>query len=79
MAGAGVVASAGSGVAGVTGAGRNMSVQALLQLPSPARAAYAQAFTASLDTVFLVAAIVCAIAFVITWLLPERPLRGADE
>jgi len=62
--------------AGVTGAGRNMSVQALLQLPSSTRAAYAQAFTTSLDTVFLVAAVVCAIGFVLTWLLPERPLRA---
>jgi len=61
---------------GATGAGRNMSVQALLQLPSSARAAYAAAFTASLDTVFLVAAIVCGIGFVVTWFLPERPLRA---
>lgn len=59
-----------------TGGARNMSVQALLQLPSSTRAAYAQAFTASLDTVFLVATVVCAIGFVITWLLPERPLRA---
>jgi EmrB/QacA subfamily drug resistance transporter len=58
------------------GAARNMSVQALLQLPPPARAAYAQAFTASLDTVFLVATIVCAIGFILTWFLPERPLRA---
>jgi DNA-binding MarR family transcriptional regulator len=61
---------------GETGAGRNMSVQALLQLPSSTRAAYAAAFTASLDTVFLVAAIVCGIGFVVTWFLPERPLRA---
>lgn len=58
------------------GASRNMSVQALLQLPAAERAAYAQAFTASLDTVFLVATIVCAIAFLMTWLMPERPLRA---
>ena len=59
-----------------TGAARNMSVQALLQLPAADRAAYAAAFTASLDTVFLVATIVCAIGFVLTWFLPERPLRA---
>jgi len=59
-----------------TGAARNMSVQALLELPAPARAAYAEAFTASLDTVFFVATIVCAIGFVLTWFLPERPLRA---
>jgi DNA-binding MarR family transcriptional regulator len=53
-----------------------MSVQALLQLPSSTRAAYATAFTASLDTVFLVAAIICGIGFLVTWFLPERPLRA---
>jgi len=58
------------------GAARNMSVQALLQLPPAARAAYSEAFTASLDTVFLVATVVCAIGFLITWFLPERPLRA---
>jgi len=57
-------------------AAHNMSVQALLQLPPSARAAYAQAFTAALDTVFLVATVVCAIGFVLTWFLPERPLRA---
>jgi len=57
-------------------AARNMSVQALLQLPPPARVAYAEAFTASLDTLFLVATIVCAIGFVLVWFLPERPLRA---
>src|SRR6185312_12203126 len=31
---------------------------------------------ASLDTVFLVATVVCAVGFVLTWLLPERPLRA---
>jgi EmrB/QacA subfamily drug resistance transporter len=58
------------------GAARNMSVQALLRLPPSARAAYAEAFTSALDTVFLVATVVCAIGFVITWFLPERPLRA---
>jgi DNA-binding MarR family transcriptional regulator len=57
-------------------AARNMSVQALLGLPPAARVAYAQAFTAALDTVFLVATIVCGIGFALTWLLPERPLRA---
>jgi DNA-binding MarR family transcriptional regulator len=53
-----------------------MSVQALAQLPPEARALYGQAFTASLDTVFLVATVVCAIGFVLTLFLPERPLRA---
>lgn len=37
---------------------------------------YAEAFTASLNTVFLVAAVVCAFGFLLTWFLPERPLRA---
>jgi EmrB/QacA subfamily drug resistance transporter len=37
---------------------------------------YASAFTASLNTVFLVAAVVCAFGFVCTWFIPERPLRA---
>jgi EmrB/QacA subfamily drug resistance transporter len=58
------------------GAAHNMSVQALLQLPAPARAAYSAAFTSALASVFLVATVVCAVGFVLTWLLPERPLRA---
>jgi predicted MFS family arabinose efflux permease len=57
-------------------AARNMSVQALLRLSPGVRAAYANAFTAALDTVFLVATVMCGIGFVLTWLLPERPLRA---
>jgi EmrB/QacA subfamily drug resistance transporter len=59
-----------------TGAAATLSVQGLLQLPPPARVAYAEAFTASLDTVFLAATVVCAIGFVLVWFLPERPLRA---
>ncbi|MFL5481351.1 MAG: DHA2 family efflux MFS transporter permease subunit [Gemmatimonadaceae bacterium] len=54
----------------------NITVQAVLQLPPAVRTTYAQAFTASLDSMFFVAAVVCAIGFVMTWLLPERPLRA---
>jgi EmrB/QacA subfamily drug resistance transporter len=58
------------------GAAHNLSVQAMAQLPAATRAIYADAFTDSLDTVFLVATVVCAVGFVLTWLLPERPLRA---
>jgi len=58
------------------GTAHNMSVQALLRLPPATRAAYGEAFTAALDSIFLVATVVCAIGFVLTWLLPERPLRA---
>jgi DNA-binding MarR family transcriptional regulator len=49
--------------------------QTLSQLPAAVRVAYAQAFTASLHTVFLVAAAIALLGFLLTWLLPERPLR----
>jgi EmrB/QacA subfamily drug resistance transporter len=60
----------------VGGSAHNLSVQAMARLPAAARAIYADAFTESLDTVFFVATVVCAIGFVLTWLLPERPLRA---
>jgi EmrB/QacA subfamily drug resistance transporter len=47
----------------------------LARLPAEARAAYAQALTASLDVVFMVAAVVGFVSFVLAWLVPERPLR----
>jgi DNA-binding MarR family transcriptional regulator len=53
-----------------------MSVQALQQLPPALRASYEQAFTASLDTMFLFAAMVCGVGFLLTWFMPERPLRA---
>ena len=58
------------------GAAHNITVQAVLQLPPAARSTYAQAFTASLGSMFFVAAVVCAVGFVLSWVLPERPLRA---
>jgi EmrB/QacA subfamily drug resistance transporter len=65
-----------SGTGGeLSGAGR-MSAAALAGLSPATRAAYGAAFTASLNTVFLVAAAVCAVGFACAWLLPEHPLRA---
>jgi EmrB/QacA subfamily drug resistance transporter len=64
-----------SGVGNPTGAGR-MNAEALARMAPAARAAYGLAFTDALNTIFLVAAVVCAAGFVLTWLLPERPLRA---
>jgi EmrB/QacA subfamily drug resistance transporter len=66
-----------SGAAGgqLAGAGR-MSAAALAGLSPAMRAVYGMAFTASLNTVFLVAAAVCAVGFACAWLLPEHPLRA---
>jgi EmrB/QacA subfamily drug resistance transporter len=52
-----------------------MSLSTLNSLPPPARAAYIQAFADSFQTVFLVGLPVAAIAFVLSWLLPEIELR----
>ncbi len=48
---------------------------ALAKLPPVVHAAYIQAFTNALSTVFVVAACVSAFAFLISWALEQRPLR----
>jgi DNA-binding MarR family transcriptional regulator len=58
-----------------SGLGAGVNPQTLSQLPAAVRVAYAQAFTASLGTVFLVATAIALVGFLLTWLLPERPLR----
>ena len=57
------------------GGGAAFTPAALAQLSPALRATYAQAFTLSLGTVFLVATAVGALGFLVAWLLPERPLR----
>jgi DNA-binding MarR family transcriptional regulator len=53
-----------------------MNPAALSHLPEAARSLFIQAFTTSLGFVFLVAAGMTALAFVIALFLPQRPLRG---
>jgi EmrB/QacA subfamily drug resistance transporter len=62
------------GAGGGTATGR-LSRDALDQLPPEMRSLIIHAFTQSLNTVFLVAAIVCIAAFIFAMMLPERPLR----
>jgi DNA-binding MarR family transcriptional regulator len=57
------------------GLGVGMSPQALAALPAVVREGYANAFSAALSTTFLVATAIAFVGFLITWLLPERPLR----
>jgi EmrB/QacA subfamily drug resistance transporter len=64
-----------SGAHAVSGGG--MDPSAIQRLPAPVRTVFLGAFTDSLDYVFLVAAIVGAVAFLLTWLLEERPLRAS--
>jgi EmrB/QacA subfamily drug resistance transporter len=58
-----------------TGLGAGVNPQTFSQLPAAVRVVYAQAFTASLGTIFLVATAITFLGFLLTWLLPERPLR----
>ena len=51
------------------------SPAALARLPAPVHHGYQEAFAASLHTVFLVAVPIAAVAFGLTWLLKEVPLR----
>ena len=51
------------------------SPAALAKLPPAVHAGYEQAFAASLHTVFLVAVPITAVAFALSWLLKEVPLR----
>jgi MFS transporter len=64
--------SAGSGASG-TIAPANPA--ALGRLPPALHAAYIDAFTKALSTVFVVAAGVAAFAFLLSWVLEQRPLR----
>ena len=52
-----------------------LSLHALSTLPPAVRATYADAFTASTSSIFALAAVVAVVGFVLSWLLPEPPLR----
>ena len=49
------------------------------RLPAAIRDGYTGAFTDSLSTVFLVAAAIVLVAFLLSWLIEERPLRQTVE
>jgi EmrB/QacA subfamily drug resistance transporter len=53
----------------------NLSARALASLPPDVHRAYMDAFTISLTTVFEVAAVVAGVGFLLTWMMPEKPLR----
>ena len=56
--------------------GANVTPQALAGMSPALRAVYVDAFTTSMRTVFLVAMGIAVIAFVLTWFVPELPLKG---
>ncbi|MDA0180384.1 MFS transporter [Solirubrobacter phytolaccae] len=52
---------------------------AIQQLPATIRDIYTGAFSDALSTVFIVAAVIITIAFLLSWLVEERPLRQTVE
>jgi EmrB/QacA subfamily drug resistance transporter len=61
--------------AGAPHVGAGVSPQMLARLSPAVRALYAEAFAASLSTVFLTATCIALLGFIATWFVPERPLR----
>ena len=68
---------AGTPAARVSGGDANPA--AIQRLPAAIRDTYTGAFSDSLSTVFLVAAAILAVAFLLSWLIEERPLRQTVE
>jgi EmrB/QacA subfamily drug resistance transporter len=58
----------------LSGGGRLTGAQ-VARLPEPLRTTYEQAYVHALRPVFLTAAGVTLVAFALSWLLPDRPLR----
>jgi DNA-binding MarR family transcriptional regulator len=67
-----------SGLPPSVGAGR-VTRDMVAQLPPAARAAFVGAYADALTTVFLVCVPVAALGFLLSWLLPEKPLRRTVE
>jgi EmrB/QacA subfamily drug resistance transporter len=57
----------------------NVTRDQVAQLPTAAHDAFVGAYADALSSVFLVCAPVAAVAFVLAWLLPEKPLRRTVE
>ncbi len=52
---------------------------AIRSLPAAVRVPYVEALTAALKPVYLVAAVISVLAFLLSWLLPDLPLRRTHE
>jgi EmrB/QacA subfamily drug resistance transporter len=61
------------------GGAARLDPSAVDRLPAPLHDTYVAAFTDALQLVFLVATAVVAVAFVLSWLIEERPLRETVE
>jgi MFS family permease len=63
------------GMASGNGVG-SITMQSIAKLPASVQSEYPRAFAHAMDAVFLAAAIVALVGFALSWLLPEKPLRG---
>ncbi len=59
--------------------GTSVDPSVLAKLPEAARLEYVDAFSGALTPVFTLATIVVGVAFLLAWLLPEKPLRQTVE
>jgi EmrB/QacA subfamily drug resistance transporter len=59
----------------VPGEGAGLNPGMIAQLPAPVREGFLHAFTASLSTVFLAAMGIALLGLILTFFVPERPLR----
>ena len=64
---------------GVGAASGSSNPAALQRLPPAVHAGYVHAYATSLQTVFLIAALIGILAFALTWLLQEVPLRSTAQ
>jgi DNA-binding MarR family transcriptional regulator len=71
-----LAAEAGGRGEALAASGGRLSPTQLHSLPPGVRDTFLNAFTDSLSTVFVVAALIASVAFVLTWFLPEKPLRA---
>jgi EmrB/QacA subfamily drug resistance transporter len=72
---AGLHATLGGSLAHQIAAGGRLTGAQVTRLPAPVRSAYQHAYVHSLGPVFELAAGVAALGFLLSWMLPERPLR----
>lgn len=56
--------------------GASINPRSILTLPPEVRANYTTAFTSAMNTIFLIATMIGALGFLLSWILPETPLRG---
>jgi MFS family permease len=68
-----------AGSAAAQASGGSVDPSLLQRLPAAVRDTYTGAFTDALTTVFLVAAAIVVVAFLLSWLIEERPLRQTVE